>query len=120
MGGVDFVLGVEWLQSSGTMALSFQYIFMIFLSERTEIELRGIQGKSSKVIRSNNTTKLLKKVHHGVIAQLCSLDIKTSISFAPMDIQKFIINHSIRVFHLLELFSMHLYAFDEVCCNWYP
>jgi hypothetical protein len=94
MGGVDFVLGVEWLQSSGTVALSFQYIFMIFSSEGKEIELRGIQGKLSKVITSNNMTKLLKKGHHGVIAQLCSLDIQPSISFAPVDLQKVIINHS--------------------------
>jgi hypothetical protein len=105
------------------MALSFQYIFMIFFSEGTEIELRGIQGKSSKVIRSNTMTKLLKKGHHGVIAQLCSFDIQTSISFASVDLQKVIINHS-KVFG-----EMHkglppariiLYAFDEVCCNWYP
>jgi hypothetical protein len=30
MGGVDVVLGVQWLQSLGTMALNFQYLFMRF------------------------------------------------------------------------------------------
>jgi hypothetical protein len=39
-------------------------------------------------------TKLLKRGHHGVIAQLCSLDDQTSIAFTPMDLQKFINNHS--------------------------
>jgi hypothetical protein len=63
MGGVDVLLGVQWLQSLGTMALNFQDIFMIFSSYEKEIELRGIQGKPYKVISSNNMTKLLKKGH---------------------------------------------------------
>jgi hypothetical protein len=94
MGGVDVVLGVQWLQSLGTMALNFQDLFMRFSLEGKEIELRGIQGKPSKVISSNSMTKLLKKGHHGVIAQLCSLDVQTSISSAPMDLQMVINNHS--------------------------
>jgi hypothetical protein len=69
------------------MDLNFQYLFMIFSLEGKEIELRGIQGKPSKVIISNIIKKLLKKGHHGVIAQLCSLDVQTSISSAPIDLQ---------------------------------
>jgi hypothetical protein len=75
MSGVDVVLGVKWLQSLGTLALNFQDIFMIFSSYGKEIELKGIQGKPSKVISSNNVTKLLKGGHHGVITQLCSLEV---------------------------------------------
>jgi hypothetical protein len=48
MGGNNVVLGVQWLQLLGTMALNFQYIFMIFSSNGKEIELRGIQGKPCK------------------------------------------------------------------------
>jgi hypothetical protein len=54
MGGVDVVLGVQWLQSLGTGALNFQKLFMRFSYEGKEIELKGIQRKSSKVINSNN------------------------------------------------------------------
>jgi hypothetical protein len=61
MGGVDVVLGVQWLQSLGTMALNFQYIFMRFSLEGKEIELRGIQGKPSKVISSNNMKNYSKR-----------------------------------------------------------
>ena len=61
MGGVDFVLGIQWLQSLGTMAFNFQELFMKFLLEGKEIELRGITGKPGKVISSNGMTKLLKK-----------------------------------------------------------
>ena len=33
MGGADFVLGVQWLQSLGTIAFNFQKIFMKFSSK---------------------------------------------------------------------------------------
>ena len=44
MGGVDFILGIQWLQSLGTMDFNFQELFMKFSLERKEIELRGIIG----------------------------------------------------------------------------
>ena len=63
MGGIDVVLGLQWLQSLGKMALNFKDILMIFSLDGKEIELRGIKGKSPKVINSNIMTKLLKKGH---------------------------------------------------------
>ena len=57
MGGVDVVLGVQWLQSFGTISFNFQEIFMKFSSEGKEVELR--------------------KEQRGVIAQLCSLEVPT-------------------------------------------
>jgi hypothetical protein len=94
MGGVVVVLGVQWLQSSGTMAFNFQDIFMRFSSEGKEIEFRGIQDNPSKVISSNNMTKLIKKGHHGVISQLRSIDVQTFVSSTQMNLQKVINNHS--------------------------
>jgi len=61
MGGVDVVLGVQWLQSLGIIAFNFQELFMKFSSEGNEVELRGITGKLGKIISSNGMTKLLKK-----------------------------------------------------------
>jgi hypothetical protein len=61
MGGVDVVLGVQWLQSLGIVALNFQDIFMIFSLDRKKIEIRGIQGKLSKVIISNRMTNYSKR-----------------------------------------------------------
>jgi hypothetical protein len=78
MHGVDVLLGVQWLQSLGIMALNFQELFMIFSLEGKEIELKGIQGKPSKVKIFNIMEKLINKGHHGVIPKLCSLDVHTS------------------------------------------
>jgi hypothetical protein len=46
------------------------------------------------VISSNGMTKLLKKGNHGVIAQLCSLDVQTSKPSIPLDLQGIIDKHS--------------------------
>ena len=56
-----------------------------------------IQGKPSKVISYSSMTKLLEKGHKGVVAQLFSLDVQTSISFAPLDLQ-IVINNQSKVF----------------------
>ena len=61
MGGADVVLGVQCLQSLGTVAFNFQEIFWKFFSEGKEVKLRGIAGKSGKIISSNFMTKLPKK-----------------------------------------------------------
>ena len=61
MGGADVVLGVQWLQSLGTIAFNFQELFMKFCAEGKEVELRGIAGKPGKLIRSNGMKNLLKK-----------------------------------------------------------
>ena len=61
MGGDDFVLGVQWLQSLGMVAFNFQELFLNFFSEGKEIKLRGITGKPIKIIRSNVMKNLLKK-----------------------------------------------------------
>jgi hypothetical protein len=94
MGGADVVLGIQWLQSLGTVAFNFQELFMKFSLEGKEIELRGITGKPGKVISSNGMKKLLKKGHQGIIAQLCSLDVQTSKPSIPQDLQRIIDKHS--------------------------
>jgi hypothetical protein len=94
MGGANVILGIQWLQSLGTMAFNFQELFMKFSLEAKEIELRGITGEPSKVISSNGMTKPLKKGHQGVIAQLCSLDVQTSNPFIPLYLQGIIVKHS--------------------------
>jgi hypothetical protein len=45
IGGANVLLGVEWFQSLGTIAINFQDIFMRFSLEGKEIDLRGIQKR---------------------------------------------------------------------------
>jgi hypothetical protein len=87
IGGVDVLLGIQWLQSLGTMDFNFQELFMKCSLEGNKIELRGITGKPGKVISSNGMTKLLKKGHQGIIAQLFSLYVQTSKPSIPQDLQ---------------------------------
>ena len=94
MGGVDVVLGVQWLQSLGTIAFNFQELFMKFLWEGKEFELRGIEGKPCKIISAHGMTKILKKQQRGVIVQLCSLDVQTSKLAVSQDIQKVLDKYS--------------------------
>jgi hypothetical protein len=94
MSGSDFLLGVQWLQSLGTMAFNFQEIFMKFSLEGKEIELRVIIGKPSKVISSNGMKQLLKNRYQGVIVQLCSQYVQTSKPSIPLYLQGIIDKHS--------------------------
>ena len=68
MGGVDVVLGVQWLQSLGIIAFNFQELFLKFFWEGKEVELRGIEGKPGNIIISTSMTNLLKKEQRGVIS----------------------------------------------------
>ena len=45
MGGADVVLGVQWLQSLGTIAFNFQEIFLKFFSEERKSNYGVSQGK---------------------------------------------------------------------------
>jgi hypothetical protein len=94
MGVSDVVLGIQWLQSLGTMAFSFQELFRKFSLEGKEIELRSIKGKLGKVISSIGMTKFLKKGNQGVITQLCSLNCQTSDPYIPLYLQGIIDKHS--------------------------
>ena len=54
----------------------------------------GITRKPGMIIKSNEMTKIIKKEQHGVIAQLCSLDVSTSKSSISPDLLKALDNHS--------------------------
>ena len=94
MGGIDVVLGVQWLQSLGMMSFNFLELFMKFKLDGKDFELRCITGKPSKVIISHSMTKLLKKGHQGVITQLCSLAMQISKYSISLDLQKVMDKHS--------------------------
>ena len=67
---------------------------MKFSLDGKYFELRGIIRKPSKLRSSHGITKLLKKGHQGVIAQLCSIKVHTSKFSISPDLQKVIDKHS--------------------------
>jgi len=61
MGGVDFVLGFQWLQSLGTISFNFQELFLNFFYKGKEFELMGIKGILGKILIYNGMKNILKK-----------------------------------------------------------
>eukprot|EP00253_Pinus_taeda_P028577 PITA_28577 len=83
MGGVDVVLGVQWLQSLGTIAFNFQELFMKFSMEGKEVVLRGIVGKLGKIISSNGYYQKLVKNYGRIATPLTTLLKKDAFSWTP-------------------------------------
>jgi len=48
MGGVDVLLGVQWLESLGTIAFNFRELFLKYFWEGKEFDLRGVTGKPGR------------------------------------------------------------------------
>ena len=48
MGGVDVVLGVEWLQSLGMLAFNFQELFLNFFFKRKGSRITGYRREAEK------------------------------------------------------------------------
>ena len=61
MGGVDVVLGVQWLQYLGMVAFNYQEFFLNIFLKGKEVELWGIAGTPRKIISYNFMTNLLNK-----------------------------------------------------------
>eukprot|EP00253_Pinus_taeda_P004772 PITA_04772 len=77
MGGADVVLGVQWLQSLGTITFNFQELFMKFYVEGKEFELRGIVGKLGKIISSNEATKAFEHLKE----EMCQAPVLVTMDF---------------------------------------
>eukprot|EP00253_Pinus_taeda_P027840 PITA_27840 len=94
MGGCDIVLGAEWLRTLGPITMDFQELYMSFKQNRSKHTLRGLQAGAPSIIISHRMEKLLKKGHHGVIAQFNAIQaVETkSLSIHP-EMQQILNNH---------------------------
>jgi len=69
MGGCDIVLGAEWLRTLGPIKMDFQELYMSFKQNNSTHNLCGLQAGAPSIISLHRMENLLKKGHHGVIAQ---------------------------------------------------
>jgi hypothetical protein len=85
MCGCDIVLGVEWLFTLIPITMDYQDLYMRLTQEAHHYTLRGFQVGSPEIIISHRMEKLLKKGHHGVIAQFNVIQVtnKTSPEVSP-------------------------------------
>jgi hypothetical protein len=75
MGVCDIVLGVEWIRTLGSITMDYRELYMSFTQEAHTYTLRRLQAGSPKIISSHRMEILLKKGHHGVIAELHAIQV---------------------------------------------
>eukprot|EP00253_Pinus_taeda_P025087 PITA_25087 len=94
MGGCDIVLGAEWLCTLGPITMDFKELYMSFEQNNSTHTLRGLQVGAPSIISSHRMEKLLKKGHHGVIAQFNAIQAvePKSLQIHP-EMQQILNNH---------------------------
>lgn len=94
MGGCDIVLGAEWLYTLNPITMDFQELYMRFKQNDHTHTFRGLQAGAPSIISSHKMENLLKKGHHGVIAQFNAIQAfePTSLHIHP-EMQQGLNNH---------------------------
>eukprot|EP00253_Pinus_taeda_P027550 PITA_27550 len=98
MGGCDIVLGAKWPHTLGPITMDFQELYMNFKQNDHMHTLHGLQAGASSIINSHRMEKLLKKVHHGVIAQFNAIQaIEPTTLHIHLEMKQ-VLNHHQQVF----------------------
>eukprot|EP00253_Pinus_taeda_P024850 PITA_24850 len=100
MGGCNIVLGVEWLRTLGPITMDFQELYMSFKQNNSTHTLHGLQAGAPSVISSHQMEKLLKKGHHGVVAQFNAIQV---VETRPLPIHP----------EMQQLLNTHRMVFDK-------
>ena len=98
MGGCDIVLGAEWLRTLGPITMDFQELYMSFKRNNFTHTLRGLQAGAPSIISSHRMEKLLKKGHHGVVAQFNAIQVVDTKSLPIHPKMQQILNNHLSVF----------------------
>eukprot|EP00253_Pinus_taeda_P017878 PITA_17878 len=100
MGGCDIILGVEWLCTLGLIKMDFQELYMNFKQNNSTHTLRGLQAGAPSIISLHRMEKLLKKGHHGVIAQFNAIQAVETKSLPIHPKMQQILNNHLAVFDM--------------------
>jgi hypothetical protein len=61
IGGVDVVLGSQWLATIGTMGINLQKQFLRFFEKGIKYKFFGIKSPTPQLVSSNRMEKMIKK-----------------------------------------------------------
>jgi hypothetical protein len=85
---------------TGTIKMDYQELYMSLTQDTHPYTLRGIQAGSLEIISSHRMEKLLKKCHHGVIAQFNDIQVTEHASQVVHPILQLILDKYPKVFEV--------------------
>ena len=74
IGGVDIVLGAQWLETVGKVGLNIQEQFIRLYENGKKYKLHGIKCPAPKIISSNKMEKMIKKGAQSFFLHCYSMD----------------------------------------------
>jgi hypothetical protein len=74
IGGVDVVLGAQWLSTIGTVGLNLHKQFLEFFENGRKYKFNGIKSPPHQIISSNRMEKMIKKGAQTYLFHCCSME----------------------------------------------
>lgn len=85
--GCDVVLGVQWLQTLGTISWNFKRLTMQFNHHEQDVVLQGMM--STQLLEESSCSEINKLKKKGIILQqINEPEIITSVQNCPKNVQK--------------------------------
>jgi hypothetical protein len=94
MGGLDILLGADWLRTLVPILMDFKELTMQFDQEGHQHKFQGITVDSPEIISFHRMEKMLKKGHSSVISQLHAIQA-TETPSVPQDLQAILYKHQV-------------------------
>ena len=103
LGGVYFILGVQWLQTLGTYSANHQKQFIKFKMDGRKYKLLGFQVLPTQIISSQQMKKLIPKEAPVFVAQCQQLELLSMEGIHQQSENTFVIQKYDKVFQELPM-----------------